>query len=102
MPASRAVGSGSPFLTVPERISRSAWGDIAIVPRAIASRLVTGLSPTSTIFTRPRASTWDRAVARPAFPAGPALPALLFFAIALRQEKREAFERHGQVDTLQL
>ena len=36
---------------------RSASRDIRIDPRAIASRSVTGLSPTSTIFTRPRRST---------------------------------------------
>ena len=40
-----------------KRIWRSASRDIVIDPRAIASRLVTGLSPTSTILTRPRAST---------------------------------------------
>jgi hypothetical protein len=57
MPANRAVCSGSPFFTAPRRISRSASRDIVIVPRAIASRVVTGLSPTSTIFTRPRRST---------------------------------------------
>src|SRR6185369_12590866 len=105
MPASRAVCNGSPFLTAPARMSRTASRDIVIVPRAIASRAVTGLSPTSTIFTRPRASTCVRAVAlpaRPAVPAPPARPALFLFAIALRQEEREAFERHGEVDAFQL
>src|SRR5476651_33860 len=99
MPASRAVCSGSPFLTAPVRMSRSASRDIVIIPRATASRLVTGLSPTSTIFTRPRASTCE---SFPAFPAAPARPALLVFRIALREEKREAFERHGEIDALQL
>ena len=69
MPASRAACSGSPFLTAPLRISRSASRDIVIDPRAIASRSVTGLSPTSTIFTRPRASTCDSVV-----PSGSRLP----------------------------
>src|SRR3954454_6549400 len=92
MPASRAVCSGSPFLTAPARINRSASRDIVIVPRATASRLVTGLSPTSTIFTRPRASTCDRR----------ARPALRVVAIGLREKEREAFERDGQVHALQL
>src|SRR5471030_1817818 len=87
MPASRAVFSGSPFLTAPVRINRSASRDIVIDPRAIASRLVTGLSPTSTILTRPRGSTCD---------------SLFFFAIALRQEKRQALQRHGEIHALQL
>src|SRR6267142_196896 len=61
MPASRAACSGSPFFTAPRRINRNTSADIAIDPRAIASRAVTGLSPTSTIFTRPRRSTCDNA-----------------------------------------
>src|SRR6185503_16557825 len=79
-----------PFFTAPERIRRSASRDIEIDPRAIASRAVTGLSPTSTILTRPRASTWDSALR------------LLTIALALRQEERQALERHRQVDALQL
>src|SRR5215471_955459 len=86
MPASRAVCSGSPFLTRPDRINRRASADIAIDPRAIASRVVTGLSPTSTICTRPRASTCVS----------------LRFAIALGEEERQALERDGQIDALQL
>src|SRR5262249_50173543 len=58
--AVRAACSGSPFLTAPLRICASASRDIRIDPRAMASRLVTGLSPTSTILTRPRASTCER------------------------------------------
>ena len=42
------------FLDRAGRISRSASRDIVIDPRAMASRSVTGLSPTSTILTRPR------------------------------------------------
>src|SRR3954454_3107644 len=90
MPASLAVCSGSPFLTAPVRIKRSAWRDIVIDPRATASRAVTALSPTSTIFTRPPASTCDSAGSR-----------LLLIAIRLRQEERQALERHGEVDALQ-
>src|SRR5207342_3531763 len=101
MPARRAVCSGSPFLTPPERIKRTASRDIVIVPRATASRLVIGLSPTSTIFTRPRASTCERRAlffpAFPAPPARPALPVLFLIAIGLGQEERQALARHGQV-----
>src|SRR5262245_61932620 len=86
MPASRAVCSGSPFLTRPLRTSRRASADIRIDPRAIASRAVTGLSPTSTILTRPRASTCDN---------------LFAIVFPLRKEKRQAFERHRQIDALQ-
>src|SRR5438552_5596347 len=118
MPARRAVCSGSPFFTAPVRIRRSASRDIAIDPRATASRAVAGFSPTSTIVTRPRASTCDSARAllraRSTFarwrltrasvdkPAWPARPALLVFAIALSQKEREAFERNGEIDALQL
>src|SRR5947209_8168210 len=42
--------------------------DMAIDPRAIASRSVTGLSPTSTILTRPRASKWVSGTERHAEP----------------------------------
>src|SRR5438093_2320309 len=102
MPARRAVCSGSPFLTAPRLIKRSASRDIVIVPRATASRFVIGLSPTSTIFTRPRRSTCDNVPALPALPGLPAPPGLLVFAIALRQEKRQAFERHREVHAPQL
>src|SRR5437899_649739 len=87
MPAIRAVCSGSPFFTLPERTRRIAVRDMVIRPRATASRSVTGLSPTSTILTRPRRSTCD---------------SLFLIAIVLRQEERQAFERDGQVDALQL
>src|SRR4051812_2839407 len=101
IPASRAVCSGSPFLTAPERIWRRASADIAIEPRAIASRAVIGLSPTSTIFTRPRASTCERCA-----DGGRSdltdLPALLVLDIGLREEKREVLERDGEIDALQL
>ncbi len=45
MPASRAACSGSPFLTVPARISRRAVADMLTVPRATASRAVTASRP---------------------------------------------------------
>src|SRR5690242_20551628 len=92
MPARRAVCSGSPFFTAPARICRRASADIAIDPRAIASRAVIGLSPTSTIFTRPRASTCDNA----------ALTRLLVFDIGLREEERQVLERYGEIDAFQL
>src|SRR5512144_2713902 len=56
MPASLAACSGSPFFTAPAMTRRRASADIEIDPLATASRAVTGFSPTSTIFTRPRAS----------------------------------------------
>src|SRR5919201_1135166 len=90
MPATRAAWSGSPLRTAPARMSRRASRDMAIDPRATASRLVTGLSPTSTIFTRPWLSTCER-------------PRRLFaIVLALRQEERQAFERHGEIDALEL
>src|SRR6266542_2889444 len=106
-----------------------------MVTRAIASRAVTGLAPTSTIFARPRRSTCDNAAVRArvtglctnirrlmrnlapslcthlmyplamcplALPAPPALPALRVFIVALREKERQAFERHGQINALQL
>src|SRR5947208_2221851 len=88
MPATRAACSGSPFFTLPLRTICSAARDIRMDPRAIASRSVTGLAPTSTMRTRPRASTWERR-------------GLLFF-IAVRQKKRKTFEGHRQIDALQL
>src|SRR5438067_2819475 len=92
MPASRAACSGSPFFTAPRRISRSASRDISIEPRAIALREVTGFSPTSTIFTRPRASTCE----------SDRVDFLLGIGFTLSEEERQAFERHGEVDALQL
>src|SRR5215510_11787466 len=89
MPASRAVCNGSPFFTAPRRICRRASADIRIEPRATASRAVTGLSPTSTIRMRPRASTCDNR-------------GLRLLDIALREEERQALERDRQIDTLQL
>src|SRR5690349_20772952 len=92
IPASRAVCSGSPFFAAPARICLSASRDIAIDPRATASRAVTGLPPTSTILTRPRASTWDRRAAL----------SFLGIALLLREEEGEALERHREIDALQL
>src|SRR5262249_48599786 len=107
MPASRAVCSGSPFLTAPARIWRRASADIVIDPRAIASRVVTGLSPPSTLSTRPRASTCDStalsdASDRPDPPGPPDPPDLFGFGIALREEERQVLERDSEVDALQL
>src|SRR5687768_4538232 len=87
IPASRAACSGSPFLTLPERISLRALPDIAIDPRATASRSVTGLSPTSTIRMRPLAST---------------CVSLAFVINALSQVKRQALEGDRQIHTLHL
>src|SRR5262249_53403267 len=113
MPASRAVWSGSPFFTAPARIWRRASRDMVIDPRAIASRVVTGLSLTSTICTRPRASTCDSACFPtlsdlpdrpdpPDLPGPRGLPDLFARGIAVRQEKREVLERYGQIDALHL
>src|SRR5262249_45432971 len=94
MPASRAVCSGSPFVTRLRRIWRRASADIRIDPRATASRAVTGLSPTSTLLTPPPASPCDSA-------APPRRRRLRVLAIVLREEERQAFQRHGEVDPLQ-
>src|ERR1051325_2725975 len=88
MPASFAVCSGSPFATLPLRINFTAVALMVIDPRATASRTVAGLAPTSTIFTRPRASTCDSFLATAVFPLG--------------KVKGEAFERHREVHALQL
>src|SRR5215831_3742368 len=94
MPARRADWRGSPFLIFPVLTMRRASRDMRMDPRAIASRSVIGLAPTSTIWTRPRSSTCDRR-------RGPAFR-LLFFCISTRQEKRQALERNRQIDALQL
>src|SRR5215510_8176884 len=88
MPASRAVCSGSPFATAPRLMSDNAAALIVISPLAIASRLVIALSPTSTIRALPRESTCESFLATRLVP--------------LRQIEREALERHGQIDTLEL
>src|SRR5262245_13522629 len=98
MPATRAACSGSPWRTPPARTSRRASRDIATDPRATASRAVVALPPTSTMRTRPCASACERR-ARPAFPAP---PSRLLTDVSLRQEEREALERHRQIDALQL
>src|SRR4051812_34503359 len=87
MPARRAACSGSPFATAPRRICARASRVIVIDPRAMASRAVTGFSPTSTIRTRPRASTCD---------------SLLRVIALLRKIKGQALERDRQVHALQL
>src|SRR5918996_5527694 len=108
IPASLAACSGSPFFTAPVRIALSAAGFIVMSPRATASRLVTGLSPTSTIFTRPRRSTWESATERrcegATVPGGDGAARRRFLATALflSEIERQAFQRHGQVHAFQL
>src|SRR5262245_53317392 len=72
----------------------------------MASRAVTGFPPTSTIGTRPRESTCDSCAfalpGLPGLPASPALPALDLLTVPSREIEREAFERHREVDALQL
>src|SRR5262245_48920883 len=96
MPARRAVCNGSPFATFPLRMRLSAAALIVISPRASASRLVTGLPPTSTMRALPPASTCDNRAAA----AGRAwrLAILLF---PLGQIERQAFERYGQIHALE-
>ena len=56
MPAIRATQRTSPFGTFPFAISFNVSGSIETLPLAIASRSVTGLPVTSTIFALPRLS----------------------------------------------
>src|ERR1043166_1859520 len=97
MPARRAVCSGSPLAISPRRINFSAVGLIVMSPRARASRLVTGLSPRSTIFTRPRRSTCDRLGA----PDSGLAVRLLATALTLCEIERQALERNGQIHALE-
>src|SRR6185503_1981846 len=96
IPARRAVCSGSPLATLPLRISERAAALIVISPCANASRLVTGLAPTSTMRALPLSSRCDN---RAAEPARLRLATLL---ISLSQIERQALERHGEIHTLQL
>src|SRR5262245_45094146 len=66
---------------------RRAVALIVISPRASASRLVTGLSPTSTMRALPFASRCE---------------SFATLLISLRQVEREALERHSQIDALEL
>src|SRR6188472_3582494 len=88
IPATIAVCSGSPFFTFPDRNRRNASAVIVISPVATASRVVTGLRPTSTIRTSPCGPTWVRRLAGT--------------VISLSQKERKTLERDGQVHTLQL
>src|SRR5687767_10953861 len=97
MPARRAVCSGSPLAIPPRRIRRSAAALITISPRASASRLVTGLAPTSTIRALPFASRCESLRAEALAEAG--LPAIAF---SLGEVEREALERHREIHALQL
>src|SRR5260221_9925894 len=94
MPASLAVCRGSPFLTARVRIARTAAALIRTSPVAMASRTVSGLAPTSTILTRPRASTWESWTR-----AGRRSRPLI--GILAREKERQAFERHREIDVLQ-
>src|SRR5258708_35071811 len=87
MPARRAVSSGSPFFMPPARICFIAEAEIAMRPRATASRAVAGFALTSTMRMRPRASRCDN-----------------FLAICFAQNKKkgQAFERYRQVHVFQL
>src|SRR5688500_5476172 len=100
MPAILAVWSGSPFLTAPARIWRTASRDIVIRPRATASRAVAALSLTSTILTVPPAPTWD-SVARRGRGWRDGF-ARLAIDVTLCEKEGQAFQRNGQVHALQL
>src|SRR5882724_2739320 len=102
IPARRAACSGSPFLTAPRLIWAIAVRDIETDPRAIASRLVTGLSPTSTMRIRPRRSTCESSGAAFDFRLTAGLRGLFFTLIPVRKIEREALERDCQVDALEL
>src|SRR5260370_26726686 len=91
MPARRAVSRGSPFFMPPARICFSAAAEIAIRPRAAASRAVAGFAPTSTIRMRPAASRCVR----------PAFRLALSICVALNEEERETFERDRQIHVFQ-
>src|SRR5688500_841268 len=97
MPARRAVCSGSPLAIPPRRISRSAAALITISPLASASRLVTGLAPTSTIRALPFASRCESLRAEALAEAG-----LAAIAFSLGKVEREALERDRQIHALQL
>src|SRR5262245_65912330 len=97
MPARRAAWIGSPFLLLPPLISFRAAADIAIEPRAIASRSVIALSPTSTMRMRPCGST---CVNRE--PGTGSREPLVFIIYPLGEIERQALERHGQVHALHL
>src|SRR6476646_4346172 len=94
MPANRAVSSGSPFFVRPARTCRTAPADMWICASATASRAVGALSPTSTMRMRPRGSTCE----------SPCVFVRLRIVgtVALRQEERQALERHGQVHAFEL
>src|SRR5260221_4599100 len=58
IPAMRATPSTSPFFAFPASTRASDAGFMRIVPAAVATRWVSGLAPTSTIFAAPRSSKW--------------------------------------------
>jgi len=58
MAAMRAMPSTSPFFAVPDTISASVALCMRMVPAATATRWVSALAPTSTIWAWPLASKW--------------------------------------------
>src|SRR5574343_107722 len=58
MPARRATPSTSPFLAVPDWTNARVAGSMVIRPSATATRSVTALAPTSTMWACPWASKW--------------------------------------------
>ena len=99
MPARRAAWIGSPFLLAPPLISFRAAADIAIEPRATASRSVTGL-----VADIDHADAALRIDVRQHRGTGHLwhLAPLAFIVNALRKIERQALQRHGQVDALHL
>src|SRR5262245_11487953 len=97
IPASRAVWSGSPFLTARARIACRAAVLIRTSPRATASRAVSGFADTSTIRTRPRSSTCDSRVRLEPRDLG-----CRAIGLASREEEGQAFERDSEIDVLEL
>src|SRR5690349_7671468 len=100
MPASRAVWSGSPFATARLAIARRAAAFMRISASAIASRAVSALAETSTIFTRPCASTCVKQRAASGW-RGRLFGLGFDICLSASEEERQAFHRHGQVDVLE-
>ena len=90
--SSRAIRSGRPVWPGSNRAPRRRVHPDS--PSATASRAVSGLADTSTMRTRPRASTCEsrRAGSTACFGIG----------LLSRQEERQALERDGQIDVLEL
>src|SRR5688572_26096857 len=95
IPASRAVCSGSPFLTALSRIARTAAALMRISPVAVASRTVFALPLTSTMRAWPDAPTWERT-------GGPGRLLFAFIRLTSGEKERQTLERHGQIHVLEL